>query len=135
LVVKLKVTGAKGLVHSMGKIVNWANIIVSGVTFDEAEWGKDFAKSIAPHDTYDLINAIGTAQARGNKGFSVVSRMPKGHNKRNRPYHMFMHGLESPNTSGQHFNGDPRYMFTTFDMLRKRYPKKVQESLDKAMKK
>lgn len=134
IVVQVKVTGVKGVVRSMGKLVEWANIKTPAVTFDAAERGKEKAVQLAPKDTKDLINAIGVAESRG-KGFSVVSRVPKGQNKRKRKYHMFMHGLEGYNTGNMIRTGDPRYMFTMYQWLRKEYPKKMQESLDKAIRK
>ncbi len=134
MVSQVKVTGIRGTVKNMNRILEWANIKLPALSFDTAEKGKEYAVGIAPRKTGDLINAIGIAQDK-SKGFAVVSRTPKGNNSRRRPYHEYMHGLGNYNTASKIKSGDPRYMFTTFDWLRKKFPEEVQKSLDKAMKK
>ena len=130
----IKVTGVQGTVRNLNRVIEWANIKTPNVTFDAAERGKKYARDIAPKDTRALINAIEVASNRG-KGFVILSRTPKHKDGRYRKYHMMMHGLYGKDTSNSIRSGDPRYMFTMFEWLRKKYPMMVQESLDRALRK
>lgn len=137
--IDLEVKGTQGVIRTMGKIQRWANLEVPKLTFDQAEEGKRFAASIAPRKTGQLINNIAVASRRG-KGFALISRMPKGQNRAiPRPYHYFMHGIRADgfpyyDTRNNIRTGDPRFMFTTAEYLRKRYPDKILKSLDRTIK-
>lgn len=139
---KATVKGTGGVVRSMGRVVAWANMELPQLTFEESQQGARIASLLAPQDTGALVNAIGTRPSSRGKGFSVVSRIPKGKNSQRtkpRAYHMFMHGIKAKsfplyNTGKDIKNGDPRYMFTTANIMRREYPKKVLNSLRKKIK-
>lgn len=134
--IKIKVT--EGVIKSFNRIVNWVNLSVPQLTFDAAHEGAEYARLIAPKDTRALHNAIGT----GEGGFAIVSRLPKAQKNRSgalraipRPYHAFMHGIGGYDTSAQIRSGEPRYMFKTFEMISKKYPDDLSNSLKREIQK
>jgi len=124
----------------MGHVIHWANIEIPKVTEEAAYWGAKFARGIAPEGTGALIQAIDVKPGRSGKGteYIVVSRTPKSPGNPNWagkrvPYQVFLHkGMRGAYT-GTTKTGDHKYMYTTRDLLKGKYPKDMQKSLTRAL--
>ncbi len=136
-------TSVKGQVLNFGKIINWFQFTVKDLTEKQAEWGSQFAKSIAPGKG-ELIQAINYQPDSKSKGYNwmVISRMPKnqktmfGGSKRTPPvpYQKFIHEGKRGGYKGTTKTGDHEYMFTLTDTMRSGFPVKVEKSLTEALK-
>lgn len=112
------------------------NIKVHKLTEEQAEWGKVYARLIAPVDTNALINAIDVTKADKNSKYAVVSRVPNNPDGRQRPYHLYMHGLGGKDTRTQKFHGrTPDYMDKTAEWLDERYFNRVNKAVNEQLKK
>src|SRR6056297_3542931 len=123
----------------MGRIINWAQLEVPNITEEQAEKGAQYAKSIAPEQTGALIQAIDVKPGRGRDSsrYTIVSRTPKKNPNwygETVPYQVFLHKGLRGGYRGATKTGDHEYMYTTASILRKGYPRKVQNSLAKILK-
>ena len=66
-------------------------------------FGYLFAKKIAPKDTGALIKAI--RKSRGKRSAKLSLFQPQHQDGRNRPYHLWMHGIRAPVSGGQGAGG------------------------------
>jgi len=136
-------SNVKGEVLNFGNMIKWFQFTVKDLTENQAEWGAQFAKSIAP-GSGELIQAISSQPDSSGKGYSwmVVSRLPKnqtsmfGGTKRIPPvpYHKFLHEGKRGGYHGSTKTGDHKYMFTLTDVMRKGFSVKIEKSIEKALK-
>ncbi|WP_298752997.1 hypothetical protein [uncultured Arcobacter sp.] len=128
----VRVDGVRKLNKKFKAIKDFARFKAGKLTRSQAMIGASIAASIAPRKSGSLIAAIGYGQER-NKTWSVISRQPK--NQRNRPYHMWMHGLDGKNIAHMIKTGEAKYMFKMYDTLEKEYPGLINKGLQKELNK
>lgn len=126
----VRIDGLQKLNKKFKRIQDFASIKVGKLSEQQAQEGASMAASLAPFDTGALIQAIAYQRGRGT-AWEIVSRQPK--KQRNRPYHLWMHGLDGRNTGPYIKTGDERYMFTTYEALKSSYPKKISSELNKTI--
>lgn len=140
----INVKGIEGLSKRFDKVYRWATVEVQNLTFEQADKGAEYAASIAPYQSGELVRAIKPMAGPKSNSARIVSGMPK--NQKNMkglprskpvPYQLFIalgkYGYRGNNpgrTTGQH-----QYMAITADWLRKEYPEVVARSLAKTLQK
>jgi hypothetical protein len=129
----VRVDGTNQLNKKFSDMVDFGRIKLGNLTKDSAMQGASMAASMAPNRTGHLIQAIGYGKTE-DKSWVIQSKQPKG--ERNRPYHLWMHGLgKYPQVKNYIHSGTPNYMEVTYDNLTSIYPKKVISELQKTMNK
>jgi hypothetical protein len=138
--IRIEVKNVDGVIKNMGNIIHWANLEIPLVTEEVADWGAKFARGIAPRGTGALIQAIDVKPGRSGKSteFTIVSRTPKSPGNPNWagktvPYQVFLHRGQRGAYKGDVKTGDHKYMYTTRDVLKNKYPEKIKKSLREAM--
>ena len=131
MVVSINIKGLKSLNKKFASIQKGLTIEIPDLTRQQAEDAAKYAAAIAPRHTGALIQGIKSRKGYRKDTYSVKSYLPKHKDGRKRPYHLMMHGLRAPNTSNQNFHGkNPKYMFATLEMLKRRYPALVKRILN-----
>ena len=99
--------------------------------------GLSKAKELAPIKTGALVSAIkGTDKKMSGKVY-VIQPDDGG---RNRPYHLWMHGIKAPvkgkgagggyDIASQIYSGDPHFMYTTRDYMMKQSEERFKKKID-----
>lgn len=99
---------------------------------DSVQAGRDFAKAIAPKDTGALIRAIhfGTEGSGPSRIGWVESSQPDHPVKgKSVPYNVYMH----LNPTQHNYGGDPQFMYTTYDFLKKLFPQQMKRAVSAAI--
>lgn len=89
-----------------------------------------FAKRIAPRDTGALVSAI-KGDVKKQSGKLILMQPNHRSDGRNKPYHLWMHGIRAPSQGGPGYDISvgpfapktgqygPKFMFVTFERMRK----------------
>lgn len=129
------VKGSRRVMKYYNQWGEFLNVEIPKLTKAQAEWGKHYAITIAPEQTQALINAIDTRKQTKGAEYSIVSRTPRGNNKRNIPYHLFLHMGKRGGYKGSVKSGDHQYMDTTAEVIDDKYFEKVNNAVNKQLKK
>lgn len=131
----VSIKGNAELRRYINGIKSWLQLEVPVISKEEAEKGKAYAASIAPKQTGALISAINTRKNSSNS-YTLVARTPKGNNNPRRvPYQVYLHYGKRGNYSGGKKSGDHQFMNTTYDFLLNRYPKRMEQELERQLNK
>jgi len=108
----------------------------------------DYARNLAPHDTGALKNAIQKIIQKNSGRVRLVQ--PSHRDGRNRPYHMWFHGIKAPSPTGKNSagrgydlrsrnnrpkSGIPNFMDLTYDYMESQTTKSIQEQVSQMFKK
>lgn len=122
----------------MGKKVQYANVELRKLTFNQADRGAKFLRMNMPHEYGEMKQAVADPQTRRGNGYAIVSRTPKnqkdskGRNTGKRtPYHIFYDKgkagyrgqVKNPSKTG--------YYQKTYNFLLREYPKRISKDLKK----
>ena len=127
----VRIDGLNGLNKKFMDIIDFSRFRIGKLTKEQAEAGASMAASLAPQYSGALIQAIGWRESK-RVNYEIYSRQPK--NQRNRPYHLWMHGLgKYPQVEGYIHSGDPKYMLTVYRELKRLYPELIKKELIKTI--
>ena len=93
------------------------------------KFGKAYAKAIAPEKTGSLKDAI-TYTSKGNTTI-ISSGVPNNPDGRSRAYNKIMHNLKTAKYAPK--SGEPEFMWKTFDLIAKEFPKKAVSAVTKVL--
>lgn len=133
----------KGVVKTLGKLRNWANIEVRKLTFDQADKGADYMAKLLPNQTGAMAQALSKQpQTRRGNAYAIVMRTPKPKSpswtgKQDVPYHIF-YNEGKRGTYGKNGvkvkSGSYRFVEKTTGWLFAKYPELISNSLDRAIR-
>lgn len=126
-----------GLSRYLGRIINWVNIEMPKLTFDQADDGAEYMSRLMPSQTGAMIQAV-SVQSRRGKGYAIVSRTPSGTSwdgRRNVPYHLYYNLGIRGGYKGSRKSGSYRFFEKTSGYLLSKYPELISRELDKQLNK
>lgn len=95
VLIEVRTTGVKRVSAKLRAIELYARKSFAPEIVDH---GYLFAKNIAPRDTGALIKAI--KKKKGKRSAKLSLYQPANGDGRNRPYHLWMHGIKAPVSGG-----------------------------------
>lgn len=130
--ITIRIDGAQKVIKTFNRLVKFAEVDVRGVNFDEAEKARSYAFSIAPEYTGSLKEAIVTRPTKN--GYSVVAKTPVANNPKRTPYQIYLQLGKRGRYKGTTKSGDHQFMVTTYNLLKKGFPNRIEQELDKVLK-
>lgn len=134
--VEFRVSGVK---RTNAKIKRIGSYIRGKYSIDLVNIGYEYARRHSPKDTGALMRAI--SRKKGKQSAKLLLYNPRHRDGRDRPYHLWMHGIRAPAPGGKGYDtskgkykpksGDPMFMFNAQKKMRSEVTETLKKEINK----